>query len=416
MRGIIFWCPTMFFLSLVVPATGAAQETFSERIKGVRLYGQTEADLPVVRQASAPMMLEFDLLDDAPPNLQIRFVHCDRDWNPTQTIFVNDGLRLRTRSDLPYGYAPQGVKGYSFEYRVAIPQEPQFEGFPFSGNYLLEIHDLDRNELLAQGRFFVVESLIQPQMVVTNRQDPQAVSPWNQVNQVSVAFTVPLSDSATGMACYSTDFSTVDLYKNREITRRWRIDDDDDDPDTFVRGFGTARLRFRIDNIQPGNEYRVADLRDIDFYPQDRPVRLRGGADVSRFLAKSAPDYNGASALITGNRYAEYLNLILELVWDGGRDSVFVVGDFNGWNTARGGPMMKDGNRYSWEVSVRRGRYDYQYVAGDDWVVLEGNDWRTVNTYTAFVYYRDPRFGGFDRIAGFVSGRSPGGTEVTEQP
>lgn len=415
MRGFIFRWAVAAFLWFVIPAANARQ-IFSERVKGVRLYGQTEADLPVVRQASAPMRLEFDVLDQAPPNLRLRFTHCDRDWNPTQTIFVNDDLRLRTRSDLPYEYAPQGVQGYSFQYRVVIPQEPQFEGFPFSGNYILEIYDVDRKELLAQGRFFVAESLIHPRMIVTNRQDPRFVNPWNQVNQVSVAFTVPELDSAAGMASSIADFRTVDLYKNREITRRWRIDADDDDPDTFIEGFGTARLRFRIDNVQPGNEYRVADLRDIDFYPQDRPVRLRGGADVSRFLAKPASDNNGASTVMSGNRYAEYLNLILELVWDGGHDSVFVVGDFNGWDTTRGGPMMKNGNRYSWKVSVRRGRYDYQYVVGDDWIALEGNDWRTVNNYTAFIYYRDPRFGGFDRIAGFVSGQSPGGTEVTEQP
>ena len=68
---------------------------------------------------------------------------------------------------------------------------------------------------------------------------------------------------------------------------------------------------------------------------------------------------------------------------------------------------------------LRRGIYDYQYVTGawdpgsnmvvhQDWVTLEGNDWRTTNTYYTMIYYNDARFGGFDRIVGFGVGRSPG--------
>jgi hypothetical protein len=73
-----------------------------------------------------------------------------------------------------------------------------------------------------------------------------------------------------------------------------------------------------------------------------------------------------------------------------------------------------DLQRYVFSTSLRRGAYDYQYVVGDgDWISLEGNDWRTVNLYTALVYYRDDRFGGFDRILGFVQRLGPGGSVPT---
>jgi hypothetical protein len=66
---------------------------------------------------------------------------------------------------------------------------------------------------------------------------------------------------------------------------------------------------------------------------------------------------------------------------------------------------------------LRRGIYDYQYITGiwsdsenkvleQDWLALEGNDWRTSDTYSAMVYFNDPRFGGFDRIVGFGKGTS----------
>ena len=76
---------------------------------------------------------------------------------------------------------------------------------------------------------------------------------------------------------------------------------------------------------------------------------------------------------------------------------------------------------YKRTVWLRRGVYDYQYVLGDvdsdgnginqEWLTLEGNDWRTVNRFTALVYYYDRHFGGFDRIIGIVRGKSPGTNE-----
>jgi hypothetical protein len=65
---------------------------------------------------------------------------------------------------------------------------------------------------------------------------------------------------------------------------------------------------------------------------------------------------------------------------------------------------------------LRRGAYDYQYVLnGTDWTTIEGNDWRTMNVFTALVYYHDVRYGGFDRILLAAQKKSPGGTEPTSQ-
>ncbi|MBI4417170.1 MAG: DUF5103 domain-containing protein, partial [Ignavibacteriales bacterium] len=267
----------VIFLAIV---GATAQEILSPRLKGLRLYGSSEADLPILKQRSGTVTLEFDITDSAPPNLQLIFVHCDRNWMPTQTPFVNDEVRLKTRGELPFVPAPHGVHGYGYQYRILIPEYPSPGTFTFSGNYIVEIMDQDINQLLGRARFFVVESLVKPEMRVTNRRDPGASSPWNQVNQISVSFRIPPQDSSAGPAFFSTDFGIVDIYRNREVTRRWRIDSDDRDANTFVDGLGTSRLRFRIDNVFPGNEYRVFDIRNVDQYPQDRPARLRGGADV----------------------------------------------------------------------------------------------------------------------------------------
>jgi len=95
-----------------------------------------------------------------------------------------------------------------------------------------------------------------------------------------------------------------------------------------------------------------------------------------------------------------------------------VVGDFNGWRLSPECLMTysDDSRRYIWQTSIRRGAYDYQYVVGpNDWISLEGNDWRTVNVYSALIYYRDSRYGGFDRIIGFIQQLSPGGNQSTSE-
>ncbi|HTP13460.1 MAG TPA: hypothetical protein VMM37_07510, partial [Bacteroidota bacterium] len=95
---------------------------------------------------------------------------------------------------------------------------------------------------------------------------------------------------------------------------------------------------------------------------------------------------------------------------------LFVVGDFNNWSPQGAWKMRYDPatERYLLQATLRRGVYDYQYVAnGNDWRRVEGNDWRTVNTYTALVYYHDIRYGGFDRIIGIIQRPGPGGTSAS---
>ncbi|HAM10712.1 MAG TPA: hypothetical protein DCP74_10665 [Bacteroidales bacterium] len=65
---------------------------------------------------------------------------------------------------------------------------------------------------------------------------------------------------------------------------------------------------------------------------------------------------------------------------------------------------------YTKTIELKRGAYDYQYVVADvingvikndDWLLLEGNTWETSNVYHVFLYYKDPNYGGYDRIIGY---------------
>ncbi|TSA20987.1 DUF5103 domain-containing protein [bacterium] len=397
----------------------SAQEVLSDRIRGLRVYGSDKAGLPVAGLQSRPITIEFDVTENSPPDVRIRVIHCDRDWNPTKNDFINDDMQNRSKEALQYDPAPAGVQFYRFHYTVRIPGMAGLDRFPHSGNYVFELVDQQSKNALARGRFFVAETSLPSSMKVTNRSLPSEINPYNQVNKVEIAFAIPKPVDERSEVLYPINFKAVDVYRNRQLYTPWRIDADTRSPNTFIDGFGTAKMKFVLDNVTPGNGYRRVDLRSIDEYPAGQQLRARLGADVSRFQQPPRQDNLGTSVLTDATRYADYVPFCFELASETGEyGSVFVVGDFNGWKPSADCLMTYDNesHRYVWQTTFRRGAYDYQYVVGpNDWISLEGNDWRTMNVYSALVYYHDNRYGGFDRIIGFVQKSSPGGNEPTSE-
>jgi hypothetical protein len=394
-----------------------AQDLPTTRIKGLRVNGVAKDRFPIAGLNSDTVSIEFDLDGSQPEDFRIKFYHCEKDWTITQNQFINDEMRNSTKFPIPFEHAPIGVVHYTYHYSLRVPGFPGIEKFAYSGNYTFEIWDKEQTTLLAKGRFYVAEKRIPMSMTITNRQLPSAGIPFNQVNKIELGVVVPGDMGFDGDEIIANFVRTVDVYKNREVHTPNRIEVDDDSPNTFVEGLGTGNLRFIIDNVQPGNEYRHVDLSDVDYYPPDRLSRNRDGADVSRVFHQGPPDNDGESVLVTDSRYSDYITYQFELDRESDDLSpLFVVGDFNDWATGENWRMKYDNStqRYVLQVELRRGIYDYQFVSnGNDWTAIEGNDWRTVNTYTALLYYHDVRLGGYDRIIGFAQLSSPGGTNAT---
>jgi hypothetical protein len=69
--------------------------------------------------------------------------------------------------------------------------------------------------------------------------------------------------------------------------------------------------------------------------------------------------------------------------------------------------MNYDGDLFSKVVLLKRGIYDYQYVLVDksknivDLYSFEGNNYNNSFTINVLLFYRDPQFGGYDRLIGF---------------
>ncbi|MGB2869481.1 MAG: type IX secretion system plug protein domain-containing protein [Bacteroidota bacterium] len=407
---------TLFGLLVVLSFQSSSQEVLSPRIGTLRVQGDALSHLPVIGPPGKQLTISFDFFEDKPADIRIKFIHCDKDWKATESGFVNDEFRNFVRFPIPFVPVPSGVTKIRSIYSVKFPGFGGIDSLPFSGNYMIELWAQEENELLGRARFFVVEQQKDPAMKVTNRYLPSESSPRNLVNKIALSYKLP--DARDESTTILPDFFSVDVYRNRELEWPQRINVNDTNPNTLIEGWGTKDLKFIVDNELPGNEYRKLDLRNVDWYPEGRVVRSRGGADVSRYLHQGTPDHNGGSRLVTVGRYAGYVDYQFELlpVDNGDRTPIFVIGDFNGWKPSAAWQLNynEDAGRYLLPSSIHRGVYDYAYVYGSgDLVAYEGNDWRTVNVYSAFIYYHDVRLGGYDRIVMFCQARSPGGNDPT---
>jgi hypothetical protein len=394
-------------------------------LRGLSVYaGADETNPPIVGVGYGNLTIQYDILANEPPELKIRFWHCNRHWVVDNNLFVNDNNR-NTSFYLNYETSPGAVKGYSYRYINSFPDGDAVR-FEYSGNWIFRITDKREKTLFAEGRFFVVEYNDTVAVRGANAYLTANASPYNQVHKVIARF--PMQEIE------SSRYTTADVYQNRRFSNAYRIDMWDRDPYTFVKGQGTGERIFSITNIMPGNEYRVFDFSDANRYPNNAPVKNVNGVDQQRLFWRTGLDRNGTSTTqqLSGVN-SDYLDVMFRLdmtqtdyrsVTRGGKE-VFLVGEFNFWNPKAEDKLLYDDNERAYVVNkfLRRGIYDYQYVTGNwdatnsqvvnqDWLAIEGNDWRTTNTYTVFIYYNDPRFGGFDRIVGYGVGRSSGSAYV----
>lgn len=427
---LALWC----ILEIAFSANGIAQESHENAVlvRGLSVYAMdNETNPPIIVRDTVLingkavvqnqyLTIQFDVVASDPPWLKILFLHCDRDWVPDNNLFVQDENH-NTSFSLDFRTSPGGVSHYQYRYVNRFPDEDGIVQFNYSGNWIFRIMDKAEKQVYGEGRFFVVDQISSTVVVVENDYQPDKPSPFNQVNKVQV--TVALPDEV-----YGTYYTTVDLYQNRRFYNPYRIDVNDRDPYTFVAGMNTGKRVFSRSDISPGNEYRTLDLSNATRYPNGALVRPVGGVDQQRSLWRTGSDRNGIAVL---NRFSgsnsDYLDVLFRLqLTDSERRlatknncQIFLVSPHNEWSPQQSDALVFDDDENAFIVRklLRRGIYDYQYVTGiwdpasektidQDWLAIEGNDWRTSSTYTGLVYYDDPRFGGFTRIVGYGIGVS----------
>ncbi|MBE0642862.1 MAG: DUF5103 domain-containing protein [Bacteroidetes bacterium] len=428
----------LFICALISSPLIRAQDTPQELcpqppfIRGLRVYaGNDETNLPVMFKADSSaqtnslalptfVTIRFDVAEEMPPRLAIRFHHCDKNWQIDTDYFVRDDFFTYTRL-LLYEQATAGIDGYRWRFTNSFPSlDHPFVRFLYSGNWIFDVTDeSSAGTIYASGRFVVVEQGVSAGLEVRNDYWTPWNMPFDQVHRLRLSVRVPNPGPI-----FPDYIRSVDFYKNFDLYNNYRVDSYDRQDNTFVEGIGMDRKTFTYENIPAGNGYRLFDLRRTAMYPARQLVRKFEGADFTRFrFGTDRSAYFGAAVTEPLRSFdADYLCTQFELETPFIEDAdVFVAGIFNNWD-----PQPEDRMTYDEEIGhyvlhrwLLRGAYDYQYVVGRydedlgyvadaDWLRLEGNGWGANNLYWAVIYYDDDQFGGVNRAVGFtffVTGR-----------
>jgi len=113
-------------------------------IKSLKTYTSNDANsIPVLSSPRDLLIIDFDVQSENAPNINIIFKFCDRNWNPTDNIFLSNQGK-NTAYTLDYFSLPTTVEEAKYHYNNSFPDKNGYVAFPFpgNGNILLSIHKI----------------------------------------------------------------------------------------------------------------------------------------------------------------------------------------------------------------------------------------------------------------------------------
>jgi hypothetical protein len=379
------------------------------KIKSLKVYtSSNENSIPVLNSSGDYLFIDFDVQADYPPNLNIIFRFCDRNWTPSDNIFLqNQGQNTAFRLD--FMNLPTTVEDARYHSSNRFPDKDGYVSFPFAGKWQFYIVDSQNSSLIfASGKFYVVDS-DQPIKVYLKKEtlDDKIYYP----PQLGTVYWV-IGEATLKENYFPFNVDELEIVQNHLMDYPIIVNRDSKDPNRIFEWDGNSKLKFIAKDVRPGNEYRQVNLNDINIYNSKNVKAQFDGMEYSRFLIQGKKDINGGFKL---NSYKDinstYMNVKFQIkIPDGVYGDIYLVGAFNNWDLLPDYKMNFNGDSYELTVELKRGIYDYQYVVvnGDlnnpsnqDWYILEGNDWRTTNDYHIFLWYHDQNYGGYDRIIGY---------------
>lgn len=381
-------------------------------IKSLKAYTDQPTTLPILFH-NKQLHIEFDINSATEPSLVIVFRFCDKNWKPYDNIFLKN-VGNDIERNLFLERLPSTVANAQYHFAGAVPNRSKYVSFPFDGNWKYYITDFqDTTQIYAQGRFFVVDSLVSLKVFKKNEQLEDKNYFPTDLNKV---FNIE-TDFYLGSDFTPSYVQGVEIIENHKVDYPEFVDRNFNTNTKQYYWDGDRRFKFIDRQIRPGNGYRQTDFRDVNKFNTENINAQIDGLEYSRFFQFSDNDLNGGDALLNyKNNNADYLNVTFSFKPpDNSYDNIFIVGSFNNWKVSPEYELKRSGEQFYITESLKRGIYDYQFVTGDvdgnqisniNWYVFEGNFYETSNDYYIFLFYSDPNYGGYDRIIGFYKLRT----------
>ncbi len=396
---------TFFFLFVLLSITLFAQDV---KIKSLQTYiNNVQISFPVLTSPKDFLHIDFDVEAKYPPNLNIIFKFCDRNWNPTNNIFLlNQGQN--TAFDLNFFYLPTTVEAAQYHYSNRFPDKLGYVSFPFSGKWRFYIVDSqDPSLIYAEGKFFNIRAN-QPLKTEIKKETLDKIFDPPQLGYVDWI----IADANLMQEYFPFFVDDLEIIQNFLIDYPIVVSRNSTDPNRVFEWDGGSKLKFIAKDVRPGNEYRQVNLENINIYNSKNVTAHLDGIDYTRFFIRGKKDLDGAFELMSPkNINATYLNVTFQVEPPSDvYGDIYLVGAFNNWKVSNNYKMDFNGTFYEITIELKRGIYDYQYVvvngnpnnpADLNWYILEGNDWSTSDEYNIFLWYRDQNYGGYDRIIGY---------------
>jgi hypothetical protein len=375
-----------------------------EAITGFLILNKNQPFIPLGTQT---IPLEFDLFNPTFENLQVRYIHCNRDWTPSiypEMEYLGVFNQFDHKS-FQYSLNTR-VKYVQYQFELVAPR--------VSGNYLVVVHRrANPNDILYTRRLMVYDRKAGLNAKILNTVGVKDRRTHQQID-VSLSY----GQMATVNPMRDFDMRIMQNYE-------WR---------TMIQGLTPTLQRpdqsylewalFTGENTFPGwNQFRFVDFRTIMFRGQnvvniqqlENSNRVTLGLDVSRgtqAYAQILKDNNGAYLPWNADPGKTWLESDYAMVHFQLRSEekipgeVFVTGRFNNWRLDEQNRMKYDAptQTYRTALFLKQGFYDYRYtVISKDLPEyhFEGSHFQGENDYYIFVYFRGlGRIN--DEVVGFV--------------
>lgn len=379
-------------------------------IKSLNVYTtDNQTSLPVLTGGNK-IVIEFDVQGRYVPNMSIVFRFCDKGWTPTRNTFLLNS-QYSTYYFLDFEELPIMVADDArYHHKSSYPDERDQVKFPFSGKWRFYLTDTqDTSIVYATGKFFVVNDDVELSVRVKRDElEDQSYWPVELAKRFNVTTAFYLPDDF-----HPSFVDRIEIIDNQRIYYPIIIDRKTNTLFRFYKWDADRMFTFTARDIPAENEFRQVDIRDNNLFTGKNLRAQLDGLEYSRFfLNPKNKDLNGGKIYSNyRDEFSTYHNVTFSIrPPEENFRNILLVGAFNNWILSPEYLMKKSGGVYTITIPLKRGIYDYQYVAADidygeildpDWLVLEGNTWINTKEFDVFLYYNEQDRGPYERIIGY---------------
>ena len=414
-KSILFFIVLLLFFKSFSQHVKNEDLVYDENIQTVLLHrAGDQLKAPFIRLGTNDkLQLSFDDMSDETYRFKYTFIHCDRNWRPTQLEQFEYLDGYMDDEIVNYTFSVNAIPGY-IHYELQFPG-PEIQ-FKISGNYILKVYVDEPNDdnVLFTRRFFVIEPLVNIQTRIPYY--PKQLEYTRFKQEVDLVLVTPDLFNAEPMQRMSVTIQQNGRWDNAKTNLKPTSISINtlvyDYPKGIVFDGGNDFRHFNMESYW----YKSMYIREIISNAQGYDVILHTEGTRKGREYETLGDLNGRRIVqarkgqVTSTE-GEYANVFFSLKIPEIRDAeVHILGQLNDWQLNQKSRMSYDSRNRSYigNLFLKQGYYEYNYVVlkdGEttaDITEIEGDHWETDNDYTIYVYYRE-KVPEYDRLVGYTT-------------